>query len=272
MLIILYRVYNYGQKGRFKMKKRLVSIIAAGAMCIQVAAMPILANAEASATYITNSDFSDCAVGGAEKGYYGLNIIEDGSPWLSKGSSDRHGETFLHDDERNVNYCEMYSICEKQGAFGAGSFYMYQRDTTANYTKEQGLCEFEVRMHNGTFELMFGDFTDATSNTNYIAGRLKFDTSSIKAANKGSEVQVASINPEKWYKVRITVNNIFQEYSVKVTDLNGKTVGTAENLGYVQSQATGIRTWCFGYIKNGGPYRYDLTNVTIAKGSDKFEL
>lgn len=254
------------------MKKKLVSIIAAGAMCIQAAAMPILANAEASATYITNSDFSDCAVGGAEKGYYGLNIIEDGGPWLSKGSSDRHGETFLHDDERNVNYCEMYSICEKQGAFGAGSFYMYQRDTTSNYTKEQGLCEFEVRIHNGTFELMFGDFTDATSNTNYIAGRLKFDETSIKASNKGAETQVASISPEKWYKVRITVNNIFQEYSVKVTDLSGKTVGTAENLGYVQSQATGIRTWCFGYIKNGGPYRYDLTNVTIAKGSDKFEL
>lgn len=265
-------MYNYGQKGRLKMKKRLVSIIAVAAMCVQAAAMPILANAEASATYITNSDFSDCAVGGAEKGYYGLNIIEDGSPWLSKGSSDRHGEAFMHDDERNVNYCEMYSICEKQGAYGAGSFYMYQRDTTANYTKEYGLCEFDVRMHDGSFQLMFGDFTDATSNTNYIAGTLRFDPTAITVANKGSNVSAATIETEKWYHVKIVVNNIFQEYSVKITDINGKVIGTAENMGYVQSQATGIRTWCFGYIKNAGPYRYDLTNVTIAKGSEKFDL
>lgn len=254
------------------MKKRLVSILAVAAMCVQAAAMPILANAEASATYITNSDFSDCAVGGAEKGYYGLNIIEDGGPWLSKGSSDRHGETFLRDEQRGVNYCEMYSICEKQGAYGAGSFYMYQRDTTANYTKEYGMCEFDVRMHNGSFRLMFGDFTDATSNTNYIAGSMDFDTSALNVANKGSSVLAASIEPEKWYHVKIIVNNIFQEYSVKVTDVNGKVLGTAENMGYVQSQASGIRTWCFGYIKNAGPYRYDLTNVTIAKSSEPFAL
>ncbi len=254
------------------MKKRLVSILAAAAMCVQAAAMPILANAEASATYITNSDFSDCAVGGAEKGYYGLNIIQDGGPWLCKGSSDRHGETFLRDEERGVNYCEMYSISEKQGAFGAGSFYMYQRDTTANYTKEFGMCEFDVRMHNGTFQLMFGDFTDATSNTNYIAGSLVFTTDNITASDKGAGKPAANITPEKWYHVKITVNNKFQEYNVKVTDVNGNVVGTAENLGYVQSQATGIRTWCFGYIKNGGPYRYDLTNVTIAKGSEAFAL
>lgn len=254
------------------MKKKLISLIAAGVLCVQAAAMPILANAEASATYITNSDFSDCAVGGAEKGYYGLNIIEDGSPWLSKGSSDRHGETFLYDSERNVNYCEMYSICEKAGAYGAGSFYMYQRDTTSNYTKEYGLCEFDVRMHDGSFQLMFGDFTDATSNTNYIAGSLVFDTSTITSANKGSSSVTASIEAEKWYHVKIVVDNIFQEYSVKVTDMNGKVLGTSENCGYVQSQATGIRTWCFGYIKNAGPYRYDLTNVTIAKSSEKYTL
>lgn len=254
------------------MKKKLVSIIAMAAMCVQAAAMPILANAEASATYITNSDFSDCAVGGAEKQYYGLNIIEDGGPWLSKGSSDRHGETFLHDDTRNVNYCELYSCCEKQGAYGAGSFYMYQRDTTGNYTKEFGMCEFDVRMHDGKFNLMFGDFTDPTSNTNYIAGTLSFDTTSITAANKGSSTVVANIEPEKWYTVKITVNNIFQEYSVQVKDASGKVIGSAENCGYVQSQATGIRIWCFGYVKNAGPYRYDLTNVTIAKGSEKFDL
>lgn len=254
------------------MKKRLVSILAVAAMCVQAAAMPILANAEASATYITNSDFSDCAVGGAEKGYYGLNIIIDGGPWLSKGSASKHGETFLHDDERNVNYCEMYSNSEKQGAWGAGSMYMYQRDTTANYTKEFGLCEFDVRMHDGQFNMMFGDFTDATSNTNYIAGNINFTTTGITVANKGSSVSAATIEPEKWYHVKIVVNNFFQEYAVKITDMNGKVLGTAEGMGYVQSQATGIRTWCFSYIKSSGPYRYDLTNVTISKSSEKFEL
>lgn len=254
------------------MKKRLVSIFAVAAMCVQAAAMPILANAEASATYITNSDFSDCAVGGAEKGYYGLNIIKDGGPWLSKGSASNHGETFLHDDVRNVNYCEMYSNSEKAGAFGAGSMYMYQRDTTANYTKEYGLCEFDVRMHSGAFQMFFGDFTDATSNTNYIAGSLKFEQTGIKAGSVSGESSVATIAPETWYHVKVIVNNKFQEYSVKVTDMSGKTIGTIEDVAYVQSQASGIRTWCFGYIKGVGPYRYDLTNVTIAKSSEKYTL
>ena len=134
------------------------------------------------------------------------------------------------------------------------------------------MCEFDVRMHDGKFNLMFGDFTDPTSNTNYIAGTLSFDTTSITAANKGSSTVVANIEPEKWYTVKITVNNIFQEYSVQVKDASGKVIGSAENCGYVQSQATGIRIWCFGYVKNAGPYRYDLTNVTIAKGSEKFDL
>ena len=40
-------------------KNKLISLLAVGAIAIQSAAMPILANAEASATYITNSDFMD---------------------------------------------------------------------------------------------------------------------------------------------------------------------------------------------------------------------
>lgn len=255
-----------------KMSKKIISFAAAAVLGIQALAIPVLA--EVTPVYINNSDFSDCAVGGASKngGIYGSNIIMDGSPWLSKGSAGVHYETFRKDEERGVNYCNMYSNSEKGGAFGAGSFYMYQRDTSANYTKEYGLCEFDIRVHDGTFSMMFGDFTDATSNTDFVVGNVVFTTSTINAKSKNGDKKVADIVNDKWYKVRITVNNKLQEYNVKVTDMDGKVIGSVDSIDYVQSQATGVRTWSFSYIKNGGPYNYDITNVTIDKSSEKFEL
>ncbi len=256
------------------MKSRLVALLTMAVMSVSAIAAPTVANAEASATYITNSDFSDCAVGGAKGlNYYGLNILLDGSPWLKKGSSDIQAETWLYDEATGRNYCNFYANCEKQGAFGAGSYYVYQRDTTANYTKEYGLCEFMIRMNGGNMSMMMGDFTDATSNTDYIAGQIDFSGSSIKAANGSSSVNVASITEGKWYRVRIVVNNLLQEYSVSVTDEeSGKVVGSVEGAGYVQKQATGIRTYCFGYIKNAGSLDFDLTDVTIEKHDTLPEL
>ena len=250
-------------------KKKLISLLAVGAIAIQSAAMPILANAEASATYITNSDFKDCAVGGAVgDGYYGLGIIMDGSPWLQKGSASVHYETYMHDDARNVNYCNMYSNSDKSGSGdGAGSMYMYQRDTTQNFQQSYGYCQFDIRMHQGTVQLMYGSFTDATSKTDYLANTIGFTTDSITAYDGAGGKTVASIKPDTWYTVKIMINNKLQETSISVADMSGKIIGELDEAAYQQSQCTEVRTWCFGYVR-GNTYDYDLTNVTIAKSTD----
>jgi hypothetical protein len=238
-------------------------------MVIQAAAMPIIANAEASATYITNSDFKDCAVGGAVgDGYYGLGIIIDGSPWLSKGSASEHYQTYMHDDDRNVNYCNMYSNSDKTGSGdGAGSMYMYQRDTTQNFQQNYGYCQFDIRMNSGKMGLMYGSFTDATSSTDYLANTITFSPDSITAYSGSSSKNVAQIKAGEWYTVKIMIDNALQETSISVTDMNGKLVGSLEEASYQQSGCTEVRTWCFGYLR-GNTYDYDLTNVTIAKSTD----
>ena len=85
------------------MKKKLLSIAAACVLGVQAIAMPMIANAEQGTHYVEKSDFNDVSIGGAKgTGYYGLGIIMDGSPWLSKGSASVHYQTFYHDDQRNV--------------------------------------------------------------------------------------------------------------------------------------------------------------------------
>lgn len=256
------------------MKSKVMSVFCAAVMGVSAVAMPVVANAEASATYVTHSDFSDCSVGGSKGlNYYGLNIILDGGPWLKKGSSDIQAETWLRDEANNLNYCNFYANCEKGGSYGAGSYYVYQRDTTANYTKEYGLFEFMFRMKGGTVQLMMGDFTDATSNTDYIAGNLTFTETGITAMDGTSTKSVASISTDKWYKIRIVIDNKLQEYSIAVVDAaTGKTVGSLDGAGYYQKQATGIRTYCFGYIKNAGSLDFDMTDVTIEKHNTKPDL
>lgn len=252
------------------MNKKLFSVIAAAVLSIQAAAMPIIANAEASATYITNSDFKDCAVGGnTENPIYGLNIILDGSPWLSKGSASKHYETFYYDEERGVNYCNMYSNSDKSGTNdGAGSMYMYQRDTTQNFAQTYGYCQFDVRMHEGLFQLMLGSFSDPTSNTNYLANTLEFTATGITAFDGSRQVQIASISPEKWYTVKIAVDNVLQSVSISVTDVeSGKVIGQLDDAVYQSLDCNKVCIWCFGY-KRGNTYNYDLTNVTIDKSTE----
>jgi hypothetical protein len=251
------------------MKKKLITLIAAGALAVQGAAMPILAGAEASATYITNSDFKDCAVGGAVgDGYYGLNILLDGGPWLSKGSASVHYETYMRDETRNVNYCNFWTNSDKSGSNdGAGSMYVYQRDTTQNFAQTYGYCQFDIRMHEGTMALMIGSFTDATSSTDYLANTITFTPSSVSAYDGSSGKTIAQIKADTWYTVKIMINNKLQECSVSVSDMDGKIVGMLEEGSYQSGQCTMVRTWCFGYVR-GNTYDYDLTNVTIAKSTD----
>lgn len=252
------------------MNKKLISIFAAATMALQGAVMPIIANAEASATYITNSDFLDCAVGGAVgKPLYGMGIILDGSPWLSKGSASEHYQTLYYDEESKINYCNMYSNSDKTPGDGAGSMYMYQRDTTSNFQQTFGYCQFDIRMNSGSFQLSFGSFSDPTSNTNYKANTLTFTTSGITCNDGSRAVSLASIKAEQWYTVKIMVNNVLQSTSISVTDKKtGKVVGLLEDAAYQEDACTKVCIWCFGYIR-GNAYNYDLTNVTIDKSTDK---
>lgn len=255
-----------------KLRNKLVSLFAVSAIAAGMIVVPT--TAEVTPVYINHSDFSDVAIGGSSEsgGIYGMGIIMDDSPWLTKGSTDITYATYLHDDERDVNYCRFYANCEKQGSYGAGSKYVYQRDTSSDYTQEYGLCEFDVRLRAGSWSMMFGDFTDATSNTNYIAGQINFTEGAVTASSVAGTQNICSLDTDTWYKVRIIVNCKTQEYSLKITDMNGNTVGSAEDVIWVQSACTGIRTWCFAYAKGTGEYCYDVTDVSIDKSSDKYTL
>lgn len=248
------------------MNKKLVSILASAAFVVQAAAMPIIANAEAHATYITDSDFSDCAVGGAtDNPLYGMGIILDGSPWLSKGSASEHYQTFYYDEENKTNYCNMYSNSDKTPGDGAGSMYMYQRDTTSNFSQKYGYCQFDLRTRSGRFELSYGSFSDPTSNTNYKANSVTIDPNKITAHDGSREVTVATIKPETWYTVKIVIDNVLQSNDISVTEKStGKVVGMLENAAYFQPECTKVCIWCFGYIR-GNAYDYDLSHVTISK-------
>ncbi|MDD6483815.1 MAG: hypothetical protein PUF72_04465 [Clostridiales bacterium] len=249
---------------------KLISVISALVLTAGAVLAPAVANAEAHATYITNSDFSDCAVGGAKGlGYYGLGIITDGSPWLIKGSASVHYQTFMHDDERNVNYCNMYSNSDKTGSGdGAGSMYMYQRDITTTFEQNYGHMKFDVRWNSGAVSLMLGSFSDPTSNTDYIANTIKIGDGAITAMNGSQTKTIAQLQAGKWYTVEIVVCNALQEMDILVKDANGKTVGSGEDYSYQQKECDKVRIWCFGYIR-GSAYDYDLTNVTIENSMEK---
>lgn len=265
------------------MTKKLISVVAAGILAVQALAIPMV-SAEDTAKYISNSDFTDCAIGGATgQGIYGLGIILDGSPWLSKGSASVHYQTYSHDDARNINYCHMYSNSDKTGGNdGAGSMYMYQRNLTAvNQIDPYGLVEFEMRLHEDSqsFNFMMGWFEDPTSSgfnpSADVCLSLTIAPDGIQASNGKNIATLAAITPEKWYKVRVTTNNKLEEYSASVTDIEtGKVIGTLEDAPYKASKPAdikGIKTTCWGYIR-GNTYNYDLTNVTISRSDDKYPI
>lgn len=266
------------------MKKRLISVLAAGIIGASSVLMPVIAGAEAGTNYISKSDFNDVSVGGAKgTGYYGLGIIVDGSPWLQKGSASVHYQTFYHDDQRNVNYCNMYSNSDKSGSGdGAGSMYFYNRNNGAtNQMGPYGMAEFDIRMKSdsGSMQYTMGWFEDPTSKTynanTDLAVDMVFSPDSITCKDGSSSRTLANIKPDKWYTVRITLDNKLEEYNAVVTDVEtGKVIGKAEAARYVASlpsTAKGIKTTCWGYIR-GNTYNYDLTNVTISKADEAFPV
>ena len=131
------------------MKKKLISIIAAGILGVQALAVPMMASDEESKAYVNKSDFNDVSIGGAKgTGYHGLGIIIDGSPWLSKGSASVHYQTFSYDEQRKVNYCNFWTNSDKTGSGdGAGSMYFYNRNLSAvNQMGPYGLVEYDIRI------------------------------------------------------------------------------------------------------------------------------
>ena len=264
------------------MKKKLISVIAAGILSVQAIAVPMLANAEEGVSYVNNSDFNDVAIGGAKgTGYHGLGIILDGSPWLSKGSASVHYQTFSYDEERKVNYCNFYSNSDKTGSGdGAGSMYIYNRNLSAvNQMGPYGLVEFDVRLKADTqdFNFMMGWFEDPTSGSfnaaTDVALTIRFGLNGVTATNGSKTDNLATLAAEKWYKVRVTIDNNLEEYNAVVTDIStGKVIGSVVDAAYSSSMPTGlsgIKTTCWGYIR-GNMYDYDMTHVTIARASTKY--
>ncbi len=274
----------YDERERMIMKKRILSVVAAGLLAVQALAMPMMASAEESVSYVNKSDFNDVSIGGAKgTGYHGLGIIIDGSPWLSKGSASKHYQTFMYDDARKVNYVNMWTNSDKTGSGdGAGSMYMYNRNLSAlNQMGPYGLAEFDVRVHEDSqlFNFMMGWFEDPTSNgfnsATDCAFNMTFGPESIDATNGPQTARVCEIKPNKWYKVRVTLNNPLEEYNIVVTDAEtGAAVGKVEAAAWkasIPSGISGIKTTCWGYIR-GNTYNYDLTNVTIARSDAPFSV
>lgn len=264
------------------MKKKLISVIAAGILSVQAIAVPMLASAEESVSYVNNSDFNDVAIGGAKgTGYHGLGIILDGSPWLSKGSASVRYQTFSYDEERKVNYCNFYSNSDKTGSGdGAGSCYIYNRNLSAvNQMGPYGLVEFDIRLKRDTqdFNFMMGWFEDPTSDgfnaATDVALTIRFSPNGVTASNGKKMDSLATLATDKWYKVRVTIDNNLEEYNAVVTDIDtGKVVGAIEEAAYSSSKPAnlaGIKTTCWGYIR-GNSYNYDMTHVTIARSSAKY--
>lgn len=264
------------------MKKKLISVLAAGILGIQAIAVPMIANAEQGVQYVNCSDFNDVSIGGAKgTGYHGLGIIIDGSPWLSKGSASVHYQTFSYDDERKVNYCNFWTNSDKTGSGdGAGSMYFYNRNLSKTMGP-YGIAEYDIRMKADSqdFNFMMGWFEDPTSNgfnaATDCALQIRFSLNGV-TANNGSQTQnVANLAPDKWYKVRVTLDNNLEEYNVVITDVaTGKAVGSLTEAAYgasMPANITGIKTTCWGYIR-GNTYNFDLTNVTIGKSDTKFSV
>lgn len=253
------------------MNKKIISLLAAAVLSIQAMAIPMVANAEAAVTkgdiFIHESDFSEFAeMGGIIDG---VRVIPgSGSPdsWLTKGSASGQSAIFRLDPE-NGNYANFKSDSVKNGTAGEGSWYWYNR-TNNGHIVDKGFMKFDIRMNSGNIELVLGGFTDPTKGMSPAAIDIDFNTTSgqITAASTGGRLErVCSLEKEKWYTVQIDINMGLQEYAVTVTDADGKEVGKVEEVVFVDTTCTEIKTKCFAYIRKENGHDFDLKNVTIAR-------
>lgn len=251
-----------------KMKQKLISLVMSVAMAVSAAAIPMLAGAEAyvnqDAIYINNSDFSDVS-----SKVPGLPIQMNGQPWLFKGSSGTHTETYMQED--GLNFCRFVSDNVKGGVAGEGSWYFYNRNEKKTMD-DQGYVKFDIRIskESGPFSLDMGDFTDPTKGTSNLAAKVSFDPGTKKITAQTSaerrEDVYDSLATDTWYTVELEVNVKLQEYTVTIYDKAGKQLGQAKELAFVQKACEAIKTTCFSYTrKNTLGHAFDLTNVTISR-------
>lgn len=250
------------------MNKKILSLIAAAALSVQSIAIPMIAHAEAAVDkndiYVQESDFSDVTEAG---GLVFGSIMMDNAPWLWKGSSAEHAEILMQEEGPHDKYGNFFSTSVKNGTAGEGSWYFYHR-SNSKHIVDKGFMKFDIRMNKGNIELDMGDFTDPTKGVSHLAAQLLFSSTSgqITAASSGGKTsRVAAIEAGKWYTVQIDINAKLQEYAVTVSDDSGKEIGKVEEIPFVESACTEIKTQCFGYIRKENGHDFDLDNMTIAR-------
>lgn len=250
-----------GGKGVFIMNKKVVSILAAAMLTMQVSAMPLMASAEITALpYINQTDFSDIAAAP------GLPIRMDGNPWLYKGSA---GATeFTLQEEDGKKFVHLTSDSMKNGAVGEGSWYFYYRNQK-NPLTETGWAKFDIRMNEGIIQFVAGAFTDPTKGTSPAASNVTIDAISKKITATGANGKIHEVDgkmkPGEWYTVLVKYDCANAVYSVTVTDKDGKE-STVEDIAFAEKDSENPFTFCFAYRRKSGAHNFDLTNLSIGKG------
>lgn len=240
-------------------------------MALSAIALPAtLAGAEAyvnkSLIYVDNSDFTEIS-----SGVSGLPITVDGKPWNRKGSAGLMAETFMTDED-GTNYCNIMSDSMKNGVAGEGSYYFYNKNEKTGM-EDKGYVKFDIRMNEGSgpMELNLGQFTDPTKGVSPAAAQLFFDpeVKKITATTSGGKKEdiLDNFTTGTWYTVELELNiKPLEEYTVTVYDKDGKKLGSAEELAFIEKNITMIQTTAFSYVrKNVNGLDFDLKKVTIAR-------
>lgn len=246
------------------MNKKLISLIASGMLAVQALAMPMLANAEVTALpYITTTDFTDIAAAP------GLPIRIDGNPWLYKGSAGTT-ESTLQEDEDGTKYVHLTSDSVKGENVGEGSWYFYYRNQK-NPIDAEGWIKFDIRMNEGIITQKAATYTDPTKPENgLVSTAVAIDgiTKKITATGANGKINevVPSIELGKWYTVLITLDCTNTQYNVTVTDKENNKYEVTE-VPFVTADATKPLLFSFEYTRKSGAHNFDLTNLSIGKGT-----
>lgn len=245
------------------MKKKLVSLIAAGMLAVQALALPALVNAEVTALpYIHTTNFTDVAAAP------GLPIRTDGNPWLFKGSAATK-EFVLDEESDGTKFAHLTSDSVKEGKVGEGSWYFYYRNQK-NPITEDGWAKFDIRMNEGKIQFQTGAYTDPTKdNAATMATNVTIDaiTNKITATQSNGKINevVPKMTASEWYTVLVEFDNTNLQYTVTVTDKDKKEY-KIEEMPYIQKDGKDPMIFVFAYERKSGAHSFDLTNLSIGKG------
>lgn len=243
------------------MKKKIIALAAATIIAAQAFILPV----GAASYFVSPSNGTDYAAAP------GLPL-QMGNPWLFKGSAGEHKEILEEDaDGTKFYHCESDSV--KQGTPGEGSWYLYTRKNSGLIT-EKGFMKFDIRLNSGIIKLNIGDYGDPTKGVEEdgvgkLAVELTFDeaTKAITATSANGKVVevVDKFKTGEWYTVRVDIDNKNQEFTVTVTNKDGKESKT-DALSYVNSTAGAPRNFIFAYVRKQNGHNFDFTNYSVATG------